>query len=138
MRLRQWLPAITAPYIRKTPLHVPATGASIRQGLSNMFDARTIPERVACSPLSETTWLPHGQQSPTHPSGAGVNRPVGDNSMGAAVNVHTGSRRAACGTMSVRAVRRLTGPARTAAPPRRVRDAGPNPRSILWPSRCVC
>jgi hypothetical protein len=36
-----------------------------------------------------------------------VNRPVGDISLGAAVSVNTGSRRAACGTMSVWAVRRL-------------------------------
>ena len=35
--------------------------------------------------------------------------------MGAVVSVNPGSRRTACGTMSVRAVRRLTGPARTAA-----------------------
>jgi hypothetical protein len=74
MRLRQWLPAITAPYIRKTPLHVPATGASIRQGLSNMFDARTIPERVACSPLSETTCLPNRPQCSKRSPGAVVNR----------------------------------------------------------------
>jgi hypothetical protein len=46
--------------IRKTPLHVPDTGPHIRQGLSNMFDAPTISEEVACSPLSGTTCLPHG------------------------------------------------------------------------------
>src|SRR5689334_18775349 len=45
--------------IRKTLRHVPATGAHSRQGLSNMFDAPTTPEGVACSPLSGTTWLPH-------------------------------------------------------------------------------
>jgi len=68
------------PTLRKTPLHVPAIGARIREGLSNMLDARTIPERVACSPLSTTTCLPdrltslvptqqawHGWQAPTHP-----------------------------------------------------------------------
>ena len=41
--------------IRKTPLHVPDTGPHIRQGLSNMFDAPTTPEGVACSRLSGTT-----------------------------------------------------------------------------------
>ena len=40
-----------------------------------------------------------------------INRPVGYNSIGAAVSVNTGSRRAACGTMSVRAVRRMHTPA---------------------------
>jgi hypothetical protein len=40
---------------RKTPLHVPDMSAHIRQGLSNMFDTPTIPKRVACSSLSETT-----------------------------------------------------------------------------------
>jgi hypothetical protein len=41
--------------IRKTPLHVPDTGAHIRQGLSHMFDTPTTREGVTCSPLSGTT-----------------------------------------------------------------------------------
>jgi len=48
--------------IRKIPLYVPDTGAHIRQGLSHMFYAPTIPERVAFSPLSGTTCLPTGDQ----------------------------------------------------------------------------
>jgi hypothetical protein len=78
-----------------------------------------------------------GSRAPPCPSGAGGNCPVGSNSMGAAVRVNTGRRRAACGTMSVRAVRRLTSSTRTTAPHRRVRDAGLNPRRSVWPSRCV-
>jgi hypothetical protein len=50
MRLRQELPAITAC----DHLENPATGASIPQGLSHVLDAPTIPEGVACSPLSGT------------------------------------------------------------------------------------
>ena len=50
-----------------------------------------------------------------HSSGAVVNRPD-YNSRGAAVSVNTGRRRAACGTMSVRAVRCLTGSTHTTAP----------------------
>jgi hypothetical protein len=42
------------PTIRKTPLHVPDTGAHIRQSLANMFDTPTISEWVAFSPLSGT------------------------------------------------------------------------------------
>ena len=53
MRLRQELPAITA----SDHLENPATGASIPQGLSHVLDAPTIPEGVACSPLSGTTCL---------------------------------------------------------------------------------
>jgi hypothetical protein len=37
-------PDMACTTIRQTPLHVPDTGAYIRQGLSNMFDAPTIPE----------------------------------------------------------------------------------------------
>jgi hypothetical protein len=48
-------PDMACTTIRKTPLHVPDTGAHIRQGLSNMFDTPTIPEGVVCSPLSGTT-----------------------------------------------------------------------------------
>ncbi len=48
-------PDMECTTIRKTPLHVPDTGAHIRQGLSNMFDAPTSPEGVAFSPLSSTT-----------------------------------------------------------------------------------
>jgi hypothetical protein len=51
--------------LRQTLLHVPDTGAHIRQGLSNMFDTPTIPEGGACSSLSVTTCLPNGQQCPT-------------------------------------------------------------------------
>jgi hypothetical protein len=50
-------PDMACTTIRKTPLHVPDTGAHIRQGLSHMFDTPTIPEEVACSSLSGTTWL---------------------------------------------------------------------------------
>jgi hypothetical protein len=78
-----------------------------------------------------------GHRAPHAPSGAVVNRPVGYNSTGAAVSLNTGRCRAACGTMSVRAVRRLTGSTRIAARHRRVRDAGLNPRSSVWPSRFV-
>jgi hypothetical protein len=50
-------PDMACTTIRQTPLHVPDTGAYIRQGLSNMFDAPTIPEGVAYSPLSPITCL---------------------------------------------------------------------------------
>jgi hypothetical protein len=152
--LFQTMPKAASPFSFLDTRHPPGTGPDTLSEKPHISPCRTLQSSdrvwrtekrpkhrgvsVTPGPPPATTWLPEGQQSPTHPSGAVVNRPVGDNSMGAAVNVHTGSRRAACGTMSVRAVRRLTGPARTAAPPRRVRDAGPNPRSIVWPSRCVC
>ena len=45
-------PDMACTTIRHPPLHVPDTGAHIRRGLSNMFDAPTIPEGAACSPLS--------------------------------------------------------------------------------------
>jgi hypothetical protein len=54
-------PDMACTTIRKTPLHVPDTGAHIRQGLSHMFDTPTIPERVAFSLLSGTTCLPDRQ-----------------------------------------------------------------------------
>ncbi len=83
------------------------------------------------------TYLQDRQPCPPHaPLGLEANCPVGSNSMGAAVRVNTGRRRAACGTMSVRAVRCLTSSTRTTAPHRRVRDAGLNPRRSVWPSRC--
>jgi hypothetical protein len=66
-------PDMACTTIRKTPLHVPDTGARIRQGLSHMFDAPTIPEGVACSPLSGTTCLPYGPPCPIRPAGAVVN-----------------------------------------------------------------
>jgi hypothetical protein len=53
--------------IRKTPLHVPDTGARIRQGLSHMFDAPTIPEEVACSSLSPITCFQDRQPCPPMP-----------------------------------------------------------------------
>jgi hypothetical protein len=45
-------PDMECTTIRKTPLHVPDTGARIRQGLSHMLDVPTAPEGVTCSPLS--------------------------------------------------------------------------------------
>jgi len=63
MRLRQELPAITA----SDHLENPATGASIPQGLSHVLDAPTIPEGVACSPLSGTTCLSYAPLCPTRP-----------------------------------------------------------------------
>jgi hypothetical protein len=72
-------PDMACTTIRKTPLHVPDTGPHIRQGLSNMFDAPTISEGVACSPLSGITCFQDGQQCPTRLSGAVVNRPFSDN-----------------------------------------------------------
>jgi hypothetical protein len=36
-------PDMACTTIRQTPLHVPDTGAHIRQGLSNMFDAPITP-----------------------------------------------------------------------------------------------
>jgi hypothetical protein len=54
-------PDMACTTIRQTPLHVPDTGAHIRQGLSNMFDAPTTREGVTCSPLSGTTCLPDRQ-----------------------------------------------------------------------------
>src|SRR5262252_3079889 len=62
--------------VRKTPLHVPDRGAHIRQGLSHMLDVPTTPEEVTCSPVSGTTWLPHGPLCSILPLGAVVNRPV--------------------------------------------------------------
>ena len=50
-------PDMACMTIRKTPHHVPDTGVHIRQGLSHMCDAPTIPEGVAFSPLSGTTLL---------------------------------------------------------------------------------
>jgi hypothetical protein len=58
-------PDMACTTIRQTQLHVPDTGAYIRQGLSHMFDAPTIPEGVAFSPLSanhlfaERATVPH-------------------------------------------------------------------------------
>jgi len=60
-------PDMACMTIRKTPHHVPDTGVHIRQGLSYMFDAPTIPAGVAFSPLSGTTCLPHGPPCPTPP-----------------------------------------------------------------------
>jgi hypothetical protein len=53
-------PDMACTTIRQTPLHVPDTGAHIRQGLSHMFDAPTTREGVTCSPLSGTTCLLNG------------------------------------------------------------------------------
>jgi hypothetical protein len=55
--------------IRQTPLHVPDTGAYIRQGLSNMFDAPTIPEGVAFSPLSANHLFSGRAAKPHTPQG---------------------------------------------------------------------
>ena len=60
-------PDMACTTIRKTPLHVPDTDAHIRQGLSHMFYAPTIPERVAFSPPSGTTCLPTGAAVPYTP-----------------------------------------------------------------------
>jgi hypothetical protein len=69
-------PDMACMTIRNTPHHVPDTGVHIRQGLSHMFDAPTIPEGVAFSPLSGTTCLPNRPQCPIRSSGAEVNRMV--------------------------------------------------------------
>src|SRR4030095_1298592 len=83
------------------------------------------------------TCLPNGPPCPTRPSGAGGNCPVGSNSMGAAVSVNTGRRRAACGTMSVRAVRRLTVPP-APLPPIAESETPASPQGVAYGPADAC
>ena len=57
------------------------------------------PRQCFCVTIRPTPVFRTGRRAPPCPSGAGGNCPVGSNSMGAAVRVNTGRRRAACGTV---------------------------------------
>src|SRR5262245_33157330 len=99
------------PPVRKTPLHDPVTCPQLRQGVSHTFLPAYPPATGTVSSLSPTTWLPHGPPYPPHtPLGLEATVPLAPTAWGAAVSANTGRRRAARGTMSVRAVRRLTVP----------------------------
>jgi hypothetical protein len=76
--------------IRKTRSSQFPYTRGIRRSLSDTFSPSMGLGTVPHPSYPTITWLPHGPQCPTLPSGAVVNRPVGYNSMGRAVTVRTG------------------------------------------------